>query len=61
MVDHPDAKTADVWAAMKKRPPAGVEVYEASGRVAAYVTTPQGHTSRRQLANIVSQERRKED
>jgi hypothetical protein len=37
---HPSAKPAEVRRALIAKPPRGVEYHEASGRVAAYITTP---------------------
>ena len=60
LAKHPDAKAQEVWAALSAKPPRGVEVYEANGRVERYVRTAgKADTSYRTFQNLVSAERAK--
>jgi len=55
---NPGARTAEVWAAVKAKPPKGVEVHDTSNPALRHITTKNAPpTGFRQFANIVSEER----
>jgi hypothetical protein len=59
MGQHPKATAAEVWAALKAKPPKGIEVCDSARKDLRHVTTAgaAAATSYRQFVNMVSEER----